>query len=374
MHHVEFEDCYITMLKEEEILNPFLVLHELFAGIPNAELLSDELYELFTIGVRSGAWLKYESPLVLYRKYKKLVRLIEAGWLLAKIRPAGSMHGKFLIPYAETRAHIPVSVPPDKSIDPKGGSYKILLELYVNGTMDLSICTLHELLFYGLQPTCTRFSLNFESYHVVTVQNVSLLIGALYEIYLLEKGMTLSSVDLQVLSVEQESFRDRLNMYNYHVDITYVFHHSPKKDLLEAITISKHILGSNGFWRLHVNPANMLHYYHDFMFLLDYFSEYYQEAVEAGVNISTNWKYPSNKHTNKIRDTYKWRKRPWKYFEEKFKERSVAEWRKHLDDCLEDVLGNKSIYTSFDKDYGSLFDFLAMLVEFVDVRQYEPKL
>ncbi|WDF69593.1 hypothetical protein PQ465_04245 [Sphingobacterium oryzagri] len=372
MHHVEYEECYITLLNEEEILNPFLVLDEMFAGIASAESLSDELYEIFNIGIRRNHWIKYESPFILYRKYKRLVRLIETGWVLAKIRPDNSTHEKFLIPYDKALKSFPSRISPDKRVDPNGDPYKILVEVYINGTMDLMIGTLYELLYYGLDPSCARIPLNFESYHVITVQNLNLLIHALFNIYSQEKETILQLDEIKTLSMELKTFKDRVYMYNYHDDITHVFRSSPKKKLLDAINISKHVLGTNGFWKLYGNPANMLHYYHDFLFLLDYFAEHYQEAIYAGADITAPWNYPSEKHLNKIRSSYKWSKRPWKYLDDRFKEKNIAEWRKHLESCLEDVLSNKSIFTSFDRDYTSLFDFLTMLVEFVEIRQYEP--
>lgn len=101
MHHVEYENNYITLLTEQEILNPYLVLEKLFVDFSSAEALQDEIFEILTIAIRRNYWLTYDSPLVLYKKYKKLVRLFEAGWLISKIRPVSCELENILIPYEE---------------------------------------------------------------------------------------------------------------------------------------------------------------------------------------------------------------------------------------------------------------------------------
>lgn len=54
----------------ERYQQSFLVLHEIFREGLNVEGMQDECWELFTIAFRPNYWMKYESPLVLYKNIK----------------------------------------------------------------------------------------------------------------------------------------------------------------------------------------------------------------------------------------------------------------------------------------------------------------
>ena len=79
MYHQESEDSYIALLSGKEIMDPYAVIKEVFKGSSSPAALQDELYELLILTLRPNYWMSYQSPLVLYKKYKKLLRLFEAG-------------------------------------------------------------------------------------------------------------------------------------------------------------------------------------------------------------------------------------------------------------------------------------------------------
>src|SRR5690606_36225750 len=84
MHRVHYDSDYITLLSDSEILQPIKVLEQTFRRYRSPEHTSDQLYEILIASARGAHWKKYASPLILYKKYKQIVRLIEAAWLIDK--------------------------------------------------------------------------------------------------------------------------------------------------------------------------------------------------------------------------------------------------------------------------------------------------
>jgi hypothetical protein len=373
MQHVEYESSYIALLKEEEILNPFAVLKEIFQEYSSAAHVQNELYEIMTLAIRRNYWMIYESPLILYKKYKKLIRLFEAGWLIQKIRPDLELYKKLSLPYKDIKVN---SSNTKKLIqqDPTTETYQTLISVYNLEPLYSLRSDLYHLFFEGLIPTCVHYTYEFEGHMVIIVERMNDLISALHTIDHNENNKLLSPRDTDLLSKELYEFKSRDTLYDYDKDLYHLFRNSKKEELINAIGISKGILNVTNFWKLNGNPANILHYYHDFLFILDSYWLHYKFLIDEKVDVNIKWKYPKDKKEELLGVKYKWIKKPWKYLHEKFEMKSIHEWRNMLEVCLEDVLSNVKVgYKSHQND-SEILDFIEGLIFLQELSNYEPEI
>ncbi|QIH36282.1 hypothetical protein [Sphingobacterium sp. DR205] len=374
MHHVEYQGSYITLLTEKEILNPYSVLKKTFNEFSSPTHIQDELFEILTLAIRRNYWMTYESPLVIYKKYKKLLRLFEAGWLIEKIRPDLSLSEKFSISYTNIKIKTRERERIITNSDPISNAYQALVSIYSSDPLYSLRSDLFNLLFEGLMPTCVNYSCEFDDYMAKAVQQMNILISTLHIIDRHEQRNVLSPRDVEILTKERDKFIARDTLYDYDVDLYHVFRYSKKEDLITAILISKEILNTNNFWKLHGNPANILYYYHDLLFILDGYWGHYQNILEDGKDINTKWKYPKDKKQELYSMGYKWIKRPWKYLHDQFEKKSVQEWRGMLELCLEDVFSNRQIGYRVDRNNNEVLDFIRELLYLDELNAYEPKI
>ena len=375
MHHVEYESSYITLLTEVEILNPYSVLKETFKEFSSPTPIQDELFELLTLTVRRNYWTTYESPLVLYKKYKKLLRLFEAGWLIEKIRPDANLHEMFHIPYKEIKEGTPKRERVKTNTNPITSAYQTLISAYSSRPLYSLRSDLFNMLFHGLMPTCIRYSYEFDGYMVKVAQQMSDLILALNSIDYHAQYNVLSPRDVKIVTKERDKFKARNSLYDYDDDGIYnLFGYSKKEDLIRTIRISKEILFTSNFWKLHGNPGNIIHYYHDLLFTLESYWGHYQYIVEQRMDINTEWKYPKDKREKLYSMGHKWIKRPWEYLRDQFEKKSIHEWRSMLELCLEDVLSNQLIGYRFDRKHDDILDFIADLLFLEGLSKYEPEI
>lgn len=377
MHHLEYGKSYVTLLTEEEILNPFIVLKEVFEESSSPKHLIDELFEIAIVALRADYWRTYTSPLVLYRKYKKIVRLIEAGWLISKIRPdyinqeAASLPIKQIA--IDTRGRKVKNTP----IDPLSSAHNVLIRSFQQKDKLYAYQgDLFDFLFEGLAPTCVTYDFGFEGYLIDQLHEMEALIGALHFLYNHENGKTLSPSDKELLTVEKERFTARGTLYEYeHAhDMSFLKEYSTKEDLVKTLNLTKGILDETNFWKLHGNPGNMLYHFHDFLFVLEYYWIYLQRLVADGVDLNTKWEYPEKERSEIYQITRKWVKNPWKYLRRQFETKPLADWRALLECCLEDVLGNQRIEYGRTIQYNEVLDFVAVLLIFNEIMQYEPEI
>lgn len=376
MHHVEYESDNITLLTAGEILNPFAVLEEVFQEWSSPVHLQDELFELFALAVRKNYWLTYDSPLIVYRKYKKLMRLFEAGWLIEKIRPDHALSEKLIIPYNQIETDTSTKGRKESvtGIDHISQAYKIVINVYSGMPLQALRSDLFNLLFEGLMPTCVKYAVEFDAYVVESLKQMDSLIQALHIIDQHEQINTLSPKDIEILTKEKNEFNARQTLYDYHHDIYHLYEYSAKEDLTKALKIARGVVYKDGFWKLHGNPANMLYYFHDFLFVLESYWVCNQEIMAQETDINTKWKYPDDKKTAIYRIIRKRIKKPWKYLRRQFEKKTLSEWRNMLECCLEDVLSNQAVKVGKWSQYDEVLDFVAVLLVFNDILKYEPEI
>lgn len=373
MHRASYESSYLTLLTEEEILNPFMVLNDTFSSISSPTYLQDEVFEILMLVLRRNYWMIYESPLILYKKYKKIMRLFEAGSLINIIKPDLSQSEIFITPYNEIDVNKESKEMYKFIPDPLSNAYQTITRKYNSDSLYSLRSDLYDLLFQGLMPTCVKYQYEFEVYVLDAIENINDLISALYLIHHHEHK-ELFAKDMEKLIRERERFVDRDNLYDYDCDIYDLYHYSQKEDIIKAIDVSKHILNTSNFWKLHGNPANILYYYHDFVFILDSYWVHFQTILKSGMDIDTKWQYPKDKKSELNDRGYKWIKKPWKYLHNQFEKKSINEWRQNLELCLEDVLSNQRIGYEIQLEHNETLNFIKALLFLQELANYEPKI
>lgn len=165
--------------------------------IRNCEPVIDECWDLWTLAFKENHWMNHPSPKVLYEKCVKLLSLLDAGWLIAKIRPAGMKKGDVI-----TKGFNPKE---ERNIETDLGelskAYKIIHNSYSQSTrFDLGF-ELYNVFYQGLMPT----SINFEDILTETVyssfKEIASLISALFIVYRSEIGTKKTNKDKASLRV-----------------------------------------------------------------------------------------------------------------------------------------------------------------------------
>lgn len=374
MHHVEHNGSSITLLTEKEISNPFLVLKDTFKELSSAREIHDELFEILTLSIRRNYWMTYKSPLVIYKKYKKLMRLFEAGWLIHKIRPDFTIAELICVPYDQIGLNNGEHKGDQLNNNPLINAYQIMNDLYNSYSLNSFRCNLFHMLFEGLMPSCVSYDHEFESYTVTAFQQMTDVISSLHLINQHEKDFELSQRDIEVLNTECEEFMEMDTLYDYDSNINDMHWHSKKDDIIQAIRISKTILNSKGFWKSHSNPANILYYYHDFLFIIDHYWEHYQLLLDQEIDFNTKWEYPKTEKGQLFKTNYEWIKRPWKFLHDQFEKKSISEWRIQLELCLEDVLSNNKITYRINRQNDDVLNFVEGLLFWKELTKYEPNI
>lgn len=374
MHHVQYNGSCIALLTEKEITNPFLVLIDTFNESSSASEIQDELFEILTLSIRRNYWMTYKSPLVIYKKYKKLMRLFEAGWVIHKIRPDLTLAELMSIPYDQIEVNNEKQKSKELNKAPVINAYQILNDLFNSTSLNSFRCNLFHMLFEGLMPSCVSYNQEFESYWVTDFQQMTDVISSLHVINHHEKDFELSERDIEILNRMLEEYKERNSLYDYDSSIDDMHWHSKKEETVEAIPISKTILNTESFWKSHGNPANILHYYHDFLFVLDNYWGHYQLLINQEIDFNEKWKYPKTEKEELFKSRYEWIKRPWKFLHDQFEKKSISEWRIQLELCLEDVLSNNRISYRVDRQNDDVLDFVKGLLFWKELSKYEPNI
>lgn len=374
MHHIKYESNFTIFLTEEEILNPYSILEETFKENSSPTQIQDELYEILVLAVRENYWKNYDSPLVLYKMCKKLIRLLEAGWLIQKLGREHTLSENIPIPYKKIKIDNKKKEKFKKQSDSTVTAYLELVNVYNEEPLYSVRLELFNLFFKGLKPTTFINQYAFEEYIMDAFQKIDIMIKTLQIIYNHKQTKALSVREIEKLTLEKDKFKARDTIYKYEHGIDYLFTLSNKEEVIKAIPISKKILARKNFWKLHDNPANILHYYHDFLFALDFYWSHYQYLVKNGIDINTKWEYTKAEKQELDGKGYKWIKKPGNYLEDQFKKKPLQEWQGMLERCLEDVLSNQKIKKETRRDHEEILDFIDGLLFLEGLSYYELKI
>ncbi|MGJ1430787.1 hypothetical protein ACR79M_04410 [Sphingobacterium spiritivorum] len=374
MRHYTYDINYTLLLTDEEIRNPFTVLDDVFGDTSSCFRMQEHLWDLVTVAMRPHYWARYDSPLKICNLYKSILRLIEAGWLISLVRPEqeirASLSDKFMAKQTDPKR------PVIKSLEQHAlpNAYKIVLQSYREDKLFSVRIDLFEFLFEGLHPTCVEYSPSLNEYLVDRYHYLSRLIDALYIIHDQEKRRECSAEDLLILEkYQQDDTAGIRQIHIYQHQLTDMFTYSEKEDLQHALSSSYKVLYHNDFWKYHHDPANVLHYFHDFIFIIDSAYVFLQHSISSNTDPELEWNIPAHILQEITLQTVKEGKKPLKYLSEMFGTRTRKEWREELMKWEEAVLSNKKVPYEQKSIYKEVQQFLAGLLEFITLLPYAPK-
>lgn len=373
MNNVSYEAICFTQLSAKDISNPFLVLQEIFGEDVSAEGLQDECWELFTIAFRPNYWMKYESPLVLYKIYKKIVRLLEAGWLIYNIRPSYMMKGETTETFPNENNIVNASM--FNNLHDLNIAYKMLIRLYNDNMLIFYRVDLFEILLEGLNAKCKEGESHVDEVVFDRFKEINALIQILYTIVVDGKDNELTKEDRVLLNGFKDDFLNRGGCPIYDGDLSNIFGHSIKKaDLKGVLKASENVLYHNNYWGWNSNPGKVIYYFHQYLYTLEIFWLYWDKVnADSGI-LDFVWDIPATeakelKGVSKDDIT-----KPWEYINDKFTTVPLASWRNSLKEWEEAVLSNKEFKFSISTDFKSLQMFLETLIELADLRDCFPQL
>ena len=374
MRHLAYGVNYTFLLSDEEIRHPFTVLDDVFGDHSSCFRMQERLWDLVTVAMRPNYWLHYDSPLEVCNLYTSVVRLIEAGWLISQIRPGQEQKATLSDKFMEKETHL--KRPVIKHIEQHTvlNAYKVLLQSYKDDKLFTLRIDLFEFLFEGLHPTCIDYSPSLSEYLVDRYHFLSRLIDALYMIHDQEKRRESSEEDLIILEKYHKNDTSGLRQTDiYGHQLADMFTYSKKEDLRQALSSSYEVLYHNDFWKYHHDPANVLHYFHDFVFIMDSTYVFLQESISRSADPDQEWDIPDNILQEMESLPLKENKKPLKYLKEMFDIRPLKEWKSDLANWKDAVLSNKKIPYDQKNTYKEVRQFLTALIEFIELIPYEPE-
>lgn len=320
--------------------------------------------------MRPNYWISYSSPLVIYKKYKKIFRLFEAGWLIQRVRSEFDLSKKLSIPLKDFEVDKIKSQGFQDSSDSLTNEYQSLVKFYSSYPIPLLGRDLTSLLYDGFMPSVTNCIYEVDGYFVDKVQAMSELIRVLHTIGRIEQNVVLSSRDIDVLTKEKAKFYARNTLSDYEHGNNDIFKASNKDELTRALAYIREVLSTENFWKIHGNPADILYYFIEYFYVIDYFWCHYQYIVKAGRDISTQWKYPKHVRRELHSQGHEWIDRPWEFLYNEFRKNSILKWFHKTERLLMDVLSNRNFGTA--DEHREVLSFLDRLLLLATLLDYEP--
>lgn len=366
MNRIDSFNERTSYLSREEVVNPFLVLEQIFDRHSTCEPIVDNLWELITHAHRKGYWTNYESPKVLYLKCIQLVRGFEASFLISKIRPN----------YLDFRTNESMYCNPCIAGKSKINSTNFIqdayrdlsIDNYYRGLSSLKF-SLYNMLYEGFDPTCHRYIVHIKeaTYDLYAVG--SKIISSLFLVYQQERGLKLTPNDIKRLQVYECNGNDsNKNQFFYEETFIEVALHEKKEfEYIPTIKYLNKVAHLLIFEKEFYNPGNILHYFDELMFLLESFRLHHEKLKVKQKN--RKWDIPQEL-LNELKYIPKDRFRnPLSYVHELFIEKPLVEWRNELENWKLSILGNEYFR---DDHYRTITHLLFCLSELVGLMEYRP--
>lgn len=304
MHQVHFNKDYTTLLSHREILEPYIVLQEIFDGCLSPDPIRETFLEIVCTSLDRERWRKYPSPLVLMKSYRKLLRLLEAGWLIQFMDP-------------------------------------------IHTLLDYRICQvrkgLYDLSFTGLDPSITDYPFDLEIHDMSLFRQIDLILVSLHRTYLQSANLRISKISKLSLHEISLKRKRRKTLYVYYSSLHHVFDPSSKQVLLAGLDRIRHILRVEGYWKIHQHPADLVYQFHDYLFILESVWKKWNKDSKKFRGDGSKVLFPLSKKS--LGDLEGSRSGPseWYTIDTSFKARKIAQWRDDLDTCMLQVLSNVAL-------------------------------
>lgn len=384
MNHIEFEDDhnYPTMLTSAEIANPFLVLKETFGNDATADPVQEEYWELIYSAIRPFLWMRNDSPLVLFKKYKKLLRLIEAGFLISVIRPKDNMRGTMLKnAFPGLKKERPLSPNINTPIPPLSsslGAYENLMEsYYYENQFVLMRDHLYLLVLESLNATCLfYYKDDMESIVNGHSEKVRATMQSLFILLNQEGDKDISEKERQML-LKFQQFATNYESPTYRQAspvISNIFSYFSKEQLLDAMEEALSILYEVNYWKIHNNPGNILYLFMELRNMVDVIWEYQNTInVGNGENLKIEWQLPQD-----VSNELKYlkgdeKKYPLRILVEIFQKKTLTAFHTDLDEWEEAILNNENTPNSICTTMEDLKSYLKKIADIASIHSYAPE-
>lgn len=363
MLRATFRDYKPCFLYSEEIMDPFSVLQSVFQDSSSAESIFEECWDIWTIAFKPDYWTTYESPKVLYEKFLKLARLLDAGWLISQIGPSYLRKGKV----------IKEGFNPTKK-NKKSTTSSELIDAYrtINNFCNKSIrfdlgFDLYVAFYQGLRPTSLDFEDLFRESIYQSFQKTTKLVISLFVIHKYEDGKEISEKEkITLQELAKVGLDKNTPQFNYYDFTDNIFEHFDKMQFFSVIEYLKNISCEHHFWKYNGNPANVLYYMEELQFAMEILWTFAKEFNETHSGV---WKIPKKYKTQIEHLPKDALTNPLKYLEEEFEKRNLADRRKDIEKWRLAVLDNK--WHNWD-EHKDIQEFLYRVIEVADLLEYRP--
>ena len=357
MHRVHSNNDYIVLLNDAEILNPFAALAKILKKFRSVERASDELYEILIASFRSGQWKKHESPLLLYKKFRHIIKLIEVAWLINKNR--NGLFSDDLIP-----AYASFQGGEEKSLciqDEFSSALLNLEKIFCSNTMCVLKSVLYEFFLLGLEPSDIEH-LDLELQNVEVFRSIDELINTVYKLHELSSALQGPIFNRSKWDEYLKEHKMRDTIYDYDYGLDEIFYLTSKDKLLSGISISIEILNAEGYWKSHEHPGNIIPLFYEYLFLIDEFWRTWLGALEAKIDLSVPWKYPKNvqkslKSIKRLNLTH-----AWTFLANKFAKKDITYWYKLWEGCLQTQLSDSPCPQRKMRSYCSMLELIEGMI------------
>ena len=370
MNHIKYGDDRISYLTKEEILNPFLILG-IFDGKASDDGVQEVGWTIFSSAMRPSYWMKFESPLYLYECFKQIIRLIEASYLIMQIRPN----------YVEKVKHAASGLnsinQADEAfsgslIETRQEAYKLLTKVNSqNGPYYIKL-DLYDVLFEGLDPDCVNYYSSLHEFIYDTYQEINKIIRSLFVLSSSDTERYLSDHDITILEQYMEFGIDMdSTRFGYSDTIYDILGQESTKELISISDQARAIISESNYWRTHRNPANVLYYFHEFLFIIESFHEYIRYAPGITELAKMQWHIPKERQETIHNLSRKQMKRPLKYVLKEFSKKPLSKWCSILERWKQAVLSNHSAPEMLD-EITEIREFVVRLIEIASILEYQP--
>lgn len=352
MKNIDYEAVCLTELSTNDFENPFLTLRQMFEETP-VEDLQEECWEIFTLAFRSYYWMKYGSPLEAHRKYKKILRLLEIGWLIYNIRPSYSTRG--IVSETFPSENDMLSIKELEGPIEGNNVYKLLIKLYNENMLLCYKMDLFDIMLVGLNMSSERGESNISEVLLGRFKELNALIKVLHSISLNESDQKIIDADEVVLK-QIEIYQAKSNgCLIYDSDLRDIIgRYTSKEDLLLVLKSSEFILYQDNYWKWHNNPGNVIYYFQHFLFMLEIF---WLHVSKNDGNIAiekARWNIPEERARNLFGICNEEVEQPWEYLKDRFNAVPISQWRHNLREWQEALLSNKEFNYSDTLKFRSL--------------------
>lgn len=368
MDKIRFRNSKLSFLTKEEILNPFLVLNNIFKKYSTCEPVQDELWELVSTAFRKNYWMTFRSPKVVYLKFLKVLRLYEVAILISKIWPNYTLKHRCL---RKTGLSQPAERRQESfpTISSAAEAYHAIV-FHVSSMRSGGVkFDFYNFLYHGLESSSFQYTDLLEECVYDTYRRASELIFALFTIYHAERDLELTKSDKQKLNKFVKNALDSNRpRFLYQNDFVNVYEEYSASDLFNVLDYLSSTSFDTMFWQRNGNPGNVLFYFDEILFLLETFWSYSRQ-------LKPKWKETAWNLPDKVVKNIKYLpkealKYPISFLDEKFVGKPLSAWQTELETWKLEILEGNS-YSSHK--YKELTNFLFCLTELAGLFEYEPK-